>query len=99
MGQFQNRSLAYRHGFLHDRHRNAAPVLGTSLYSTLSLDDRFHGLTTFTDVTQDHANTRAGSLQWQIGLAGAAFHPLQQHVSTCFFETLCGRKAGITSAK
>ena len=94
VGQFQNRSLAYRHGFLHDRHRNAAPVRVRRCTHSFKRDDRFHGLTNIADVTQDHANTRAGTLQWQIGLRRRGIPPYRSRMpNACFLQTPCGRKA------
>ena len=99
MGQFQTARLVYRHGF-HDRHRKCRAGFGyVVVTSTFNRDDRFHGPPTFH--RRDPGTTLtlgAGSAQWQIGLAGAAFHLPQQHaLYVLSLKTPCGRKAGITS--
>jgi Fic family protein len=44
-------------------------------------------------VTQDHANPRAGTLQWLIGLHRRGIPPyISGILAACFFQTSCGRR-------
>lgn len=61
--QFQCRSLALCHVFLHHLVWNAATVRVRRYTHSLKRDDCFRGLTNVADVTRDHAHLRAGTLQ------------------------------------